>query len=162
MMALLCFEVLLMRSYHLLVILVALLLSACGGDQSVCPQGEVECGASCIEVPIADAESIAVAVLVPSCGFSSCHGGTYPEEDLALSDADSLRALVGHPSAQDPSRNLVVAGDPAASYLIDKLRNRNMTATDSLGNEATVMPPEQELCEARIASVEAWIEAGAQ
>ncbi len=151
-----------MRSYHLLVTIFALLLPACAGEQSPCPEGEVECGDSCIEAPLSDAESIAVAVLTPSCGFSSCHGGTYPEEDLALSDADSLRALVGRPSAQDPSRNLIEAGDPAASYLVDKLRDRGITETDTLGNEATVMPPEQELCEARIASVEAWIEAGAE
>jgi len=155
-------EVLPMRPLSLLVMLLALLLSACGGEQSACPEGEVECGDSCIQAPRSDAESIAVDVLMPSCGFGACHGGTYPEENLALSDADSLRALVGRPSAQDPSRNLVEAGDPAASYLVDKLRNRGITESDSLGNSATVMPPEQELCEARIVAVEAWIESGAE
>ena len=122
----------------------------------------MQCGELCIDEPPTDAQGLAIEVLAPSCAFSSCHGGTYPEEDLDLGSAEALQALAGRPSAQDPSRNLVQAGHPEASYLIDKLRDRNISATDSLGNEATVMPPEQALCEAKIAALEVWIQAGAQ
>jgi len=134
---------------------------ACGGGEA-CPQGQVACGEVCIDPPASDAHSLADDLLAPSCAFSACHGGNYPKEDLDLTSAEALRAVVGQPSVQDPSRSLVGAGDPTLSYLVDKLRGRDITALDSLGNEATVMPPDQALCEVRIAAVEAWIEAGAQ
>jgi len=151
-----------MRSMFLSVVAVSwLMLPACN-EAPACLDGQVGCGDSCIDQPPADAEGLAASLLASSCAFSSCHGGSYPEEDLDLSSGDALRALTGRPSAQDPLRNLVEAGVPEASYLIDKLRDRNITPTDSLGNEASLMPPEQPLCEVKIEALEAWIAAGAQ
>ena len=147
--------------YILLLVASFLLLVSCAEDEG-CAEGQVACGESCIDLPASDAQGLVEGVLASSCGFGACHGGYYPEEDLDLTSVDALRALVGRASLQDPSRILVVAGDPSASYLVDKMRDREITATDSLGNDATTMPPEQPLCEVKIAAVEAWIEAGAQ
>ena len=92
-------------------------------------------------------------VLTPSCGFSSCHGGGAGAFTLDGSDADHAR-MVGAPSVADPSRTLVIPGDPDGSYLLAKMEG-------GAGIEGDTMPPGGLLEADRIAIVRAWIDAGA-
>ena len=88
-----------------------------------------------------------------SCAASTCHDADSPAEGLDLSSASSVADnLVGVASVQDPAQVLVVAGDPAGSYLVHKLRGTGLE---------TQMPQGAVLCEAKITAVEEWIAAGA-
>lgn len=153
-----------MKSIHLPLLFFALGLVACGEEASSdsgCPSGQVSCDGVCIDSIAADADAIHGAVLAGSCAFSSCHSGAAAREGLDLSSGAALRNLVDRPSAQDPSRKLVDKGSPAQSYLVDKLLDRSIAATDSRGGKTTAMPPDAPLCEPKVAAIEAWIEAGA-
>ncbi|MEQ1507146.1 MAG: hypothetical protein ABMB14_33265 [Myxococcota bacterium] len=92
-------------------------------------------------------------ILVPSCGFSSCHGsGT---GDLTISaDGDVYAALVDVPSVGSPGETLVVPGDPDASYLVAKLEG-------AAGIEGDPMPAPSGLDPAEVDRIRAWIAAGA-
>lgn len=56
-----------------------------------------------------------------SCALASCHTGAVPAENLDLTSGTARRALVGVPSTQMPGQDRVVSGDPAASYLVQKI-----------------------------------------
>lgn len=56
-----------------------------------------------------------------SCALGGCHAGAIPAGELDLSPAVARRELVGVASMQIPSRDRVVAGDPDASYLVQKI-----------------------------------------
>jgi hypothetical protein len=83
---------------------------------------------------------------------------TYPQ--LPLTAADAYAALVGHPADEACGGTRVVAGDPQASYLLQKLTHD--TPCEGLrmprsfeGPIAPPLPPDQ------IATITAWIAAGA-
>ena len=68
--------------------------------------------------------------------------------------------------AMVPSRSqgvkLLLKGKPDESYIIKKLRGEDITATDSTGNaDAQPMPPDAQLCDAKIIAIADWIKAGA-
>jgi len=53
-------------------------------------------------------------------------------------------------------------GHPEESYLVNKLHGVDMAALDSTEMQESVrMPPEQPLCDEKIALIEQWILAGA-
>jgi hypothetical protein len=69
-------------------------------------------------------------VLNDHCGSGMCHGSSdNPTGGVFLGSsgamgadaADAYAAIVGKPSGELPSMNLVTAGDPARSYLMHKL-----------------------------------------
>ncbi len=91
-------------------------------------------------------------ILVPSCGFSSCHGSG--EAGLQIDNDMTADALVGVSSTQNPGKDLVLAGDPSQSYLIAKMEEDIFSTGD-------VMPPSGALSEERISTVRDWIAAGA-
>lgn len=91
-------------------------------------------------------------VLVASCAFSTCHGsGT---GGLTLEDGMDPSSLVGVESVGSPGAILVVAGDPDASYLVQKLEGASGIVGDA-------MPPGGALEADRLQLVRDWIEAGA-
>lgn len=91
-------------------------------------------------------------VLLPSCGFSSCHGsGT---GGLTLDEEGSYDALVNAESVGKPGAILVIPGDPDGSYLVHKLEGGPDIVDDQ-------MPPGGSMDDATIAAVRSWIEAGA-
>jgi len=59
-------------------------------------------------------------IFLPSCAFSSCHGGGQPAAHLDLS-AGLCAAMVVRPSCLFPERALVAPGHPEQSFLVDKL-----------------------------------------
>lgn len=121
-------------------LLAAALLGACGDKDADDSLGDV------------DFAQVDAEILVPSCGFSACHGsGT---GGLELDGDGDHAALVGVPSAAAPGQTLVVPGDAEASYLLHKLDGR-------AGIVGEPMPPSGLLDAAKIAQVRAWIEGGA-
>jgi hypothetical protein len=93
----------------------------------------------------------------PSC--SSCHnpnGGAFRQVGLDMSTAGSYDSLVGVTSRQKPGVLRVAAGDPANSYLIQKLEGRN----DIIGGQMPNRGPY--LTDGQISIIKRWIELGAR
>lgn len=85
-----------------------------------------------------------------------CHAG-HTDGRLSLRRGEAMGHLLG-PSSQAHDRPIVTPGDPARSYLLDKLRGQ---AGDVPGGLATPMPPVLTLPAEDVALVEAWITGGA-
>lgn len=92
-------------------------------------------------------------VLQRSCAGQAglCHHGQF-EPNLST-PALTYTNLVLRPSLEKNKRALVVPGDPAASFLMDKLRNKDVISQMPLG----AVP----LSEENLAAIEAWIREGA-
>jgi methionine-rich copper-binding protein CopC len=67
----------------------------------------------------ADFQSIQDNVFTPIC--SVCHSGATAPQGLRLDADNSYALLVGIPSSEVPSLRRVLAGNPDASYLVQKL-----------------------------------------
>ena len=91
-------------------------------------------------------------ILLPSCGFASCHGGG--AGGLTLDEDGSHAALVDVPSLQAEGEILVVPGDAEGSYLITKLAGGPDLVDD-------IMPQGGSLPAEDIDLIRAWIDAGA-
>jgi hypothetical protein len=92
-------------------------------------------------------------ILLPSCGFSTCHGsGT---GDLTLDEAGAHAALVDAPSAAAAGEILVVPGDPDGSYLVKKLEGAAGIVGDPMP------PPSGGMAPADLAAIRSWIAQGA-
>lgn len=81
-----------------------------------------------------------------------CHNGQF-EPNLSTA-ANTYAYLVGRPALEKRDLMRVVPGEPDASFLIDKLRNRDVDTQMPLGADP--------LAEAEIALIEGWIEDGAR
>ena len=131
---------------------------------AACPDHQVDCDGSCIDEIPPTADAIQARVFERSCAFNACHGEQSAMEGLALGSVDDMFAsAVGKPSQQAPSLALIQPGQPSASYLIRKLRNRDIAARASDGGPSTAMPPPPNpvLCGAKVDIIEAWIAQGA-
>lgn len=94
-------------------------------------------------------------VLQTSCVFSTCHkSGPSPAGEMTLERDVAHANLVEVASPVVAGKIRVVAGDPDASYVMEKL-------TESMPASGDVMPPDAPLEAERIELVRAWIEAGA-
>jgi hypothetical protein len=99
--------------------------------------------------------AIQAKIFTPNCAsFSSCHGGTSPQEGMSLV-APAAAAIIGVASTEVPALMRVAPGDPDASYLLQKIE-RAMPAV------GVRMPPDQPLTPNKIEAIRAWIAAGAQ
>jgi hypothetical protein len=86
------------------------------------------------------------------CATNACHDASRPAEGLDLSSASALQAdLVDVASSQCTGRRRVLPGDPAQSYLINKLTGVGMCA----GSQMPKGKPA--LSAADIDTVRAWI-----
>jgi hypothetical protein len=102
--------------------------------------------------------SIVQGILVPRCASAACHGGSPPAAFPRLDPEGAYDAIVGVESQQASGVMLVKPLDPAASYLLLKLRGE----AGSVGGLATVMPiGDAALDPSDLAAVEAWIANGA-
>ena len=128
-----------------------LLAMGCADDPKDDTADSVASGeaASAYAGPPVDFDEALVEVLIPSCGFDSCHG----------SGAGYLRIHEGQTEAEWLEKNsnvlitraLVVPGDAATSYLIKKMEG-------SSDIEGTVMPPSGSIDAYRIGMVRSWID----
>lgn len=92
-------------------------------------------------------------VFAASCTFTSCHGAVAPRMGLSLV-APIHSAVVGRRSTEVPDRMRVVPGDPAASYLFEKISSNRPAV-------GVRMPPGKPLPAEAIQAVRRWIERGA-
>ena len=128
--------------------------SNCGTCGNVCAPGQSCVGGKCT---CGSGVSFAQAVqpfFNSSCINNGCHGGVKPKEGLDLQDGKSHTGLVGVASKQCSQRLLVAPGDPAASYLVDKLTGSNLCA-------GTIMPKAGGVPPAQVEAISNWICAGA-
>ncbi len=133
-----------------LVTLGLILSSGCSGDKTTDATGPT----GPTGVAAATFTEVRDQILVPSCGASSCHGAG--AGGLQLDDTTTPADLVDVPSTVAAGAILVVAGDPAASYLLQKLE------ADPAAVEGSLMPPPfGGLDPASIERVREWIAAGA-
>jgi len=130
----------------------------CGGCNSPCGAGEACEGGVCVTC----GEGISFAadiqpIFTNSCGGrTGCHlTTTRPAGNLSLLAGKSYAQLVNVPADACAGRVRVVPGSPETSYLIDKLRARNMCRGVQMPASATP------LSEPTLQLLEAWICGGA-
>jgi methionine-rich copper-binding protein CopC len=133
----------------------AALLGGCAGngvglDANGNPIG---LGSSAPEPLSADFQSIQDNVFTPIC--TRCHIGADAPEGLQLDQAHSYALLVGVPSAEVPSVLRVKPGDPAASYLIQKLQGSSGIVGVQMPFGGPYLP------QTTIAFIQQWITNGA-
>jgi hypothetical protein len=131
---------------------------------SPCPEGKMRCGSTCITTIAPTFDGLYAGVFKKSCVFDSCHGGTAPKEHLGMATPDdAFTNLVGVSSQQQPGLLRVDPSHPDSSYVVDKMRGRNLgiVTTTSEASEPMPLPPSKPLCEAKIEIVEEWIRQGA-
>lgn len=88
---------------------------ACGGGQT-CTSGSCQC----LNVAVSFASDIQ-PIFTANCALRGCHGSLRPQEGMDLSAGAAFGSLVNVSASQCGSRLRVAPGDPAASYLMDKL-----------------------------------------
>jgi hypothetical protein len=97
-------------------------------------------------------------ILTASCAKTNCHSGAAPDEGLSLMAGQSHAELVGAATSEcSGTRTRVAAGDPAESYLFDKVRG-----VDLCGTSKRMPPPLGPMLSQSDRDVlEAWICGGA-
>ncbi len=95
-------------------------------------------------------------IFTPSCALSKCHDSTTAKENLDLTAENSYLFLVGLPSNARPGATLVIPGNPAGSYLIQKLIDNGIMVGERMPLEASALE------ECQIDMIRGWIKAGAK
>jgi hypothetical protein len=139
-------------------LLLALVLGACNGSLDAGGSG-VDAGAD--DDPLAVPEDtepgtlddLHRTIIAERCSGQPglCHNGQF-EPNLST-PALTYAYMVNRPALEDPAALRVEPGNPDASFLVDKLRDRNVSTQMPLGADP--------LSEDEIAAIEAWIQAGA-
>ncbi len=102
--------------------------------------------------------STVAPILASNCATGGCHTGNPPAGAPHSFDADLAYQVVGMASDQVASMPLVDPGKPENSYLLHKLKG----SAGAVGGIASRMPLNaQPLSDDDIATIEAWIAAGA-
>ncbi len=124
-----------------------MLAAACAGDGTA-PVAGGGGGA-------ADLAALQAAIWTPKCAMAGCHDAASRQNGLELtSAAKSFEQLVGVASTC-AAKVRVVAGDAAASYLMDKLGAGMAPCGDLMPQ---TQPP---LSQAELAQIASWIDGGA-
>lgn len=132
-------------------------LAACGNDQRTthAPDAGVDLDPLAVEstAQAGSLDELHERVIARRCSGQPglCHNGQF-EPNLST-PALTYAYVVNRPGIEKADKLRVKPGDPAASLLIDKIRNRNVATLMPLGAEP--------LEEADIQAIEAWITAGA-
>jgi hypothetical protein len=130
---------------------------------------KVSTAAVCIEAEThSDFTWIKGKIFAANCFGSSCHSGSTASGMLDLTD-DPYTTLMGAAgtgtmSNLDPTKQRVVAGDPASSYLffiVHGLDGNQGTFTDPPSNVGFMPMSNSTLCCQKIDAIERWIMAGA-
>ena len=99
--------------------------------------------------PVAFEEAL-TEVLIPSCGFNSCHGSGAGY--LRIHERQTQQEWLDLSSNVLPSRRMIIPGNSSQSYLIKKMEN----STDIAGEG--MPPPSGGLSGYRIGMVRSWID----
>jgi hypothetical protein len=134
------------------------LLAACAGSgEGLDANGNPIGPGSSMSSPLsADFESIQENIFTPIC--SVCHAGGSAPEGLRLDAANSYSLLVGVPSTEVPSLMRVKPGDPANSYIIQKLQGHAAVGAQMPDGCPTSLPC---LTDTQIGFIQQWITNGA-
>jgi hypothetical protein len=134
------------------------LLAACAGNgEGLDANGQPIVPGGSVSLPLsADFESIQENIFTPIC--TVCHAGGSAPEGLRLDAANSYNLLVGVPSTEVPSIMRVKPGDPANSYIIQKLQG-----IAAVGKQMPDGCPTSQPCltDAQIGFIQQWITNGA-
>lgn len=126
--------------------------------------------ASCMEAQTASSLTfLETKVFAQSCIFSGCHNGAATDAGRVDLRAGMSRAhLVDFDSVLDPSRKLVVAGEPDQSYLLMMVKHiapENMSPPASPPPAMVGYMPQNSggstMCLPKREAIERWIMAGA-
>lgn len=132
----------------------------------LCQMGTV---AACMEAPNhSDLTWIQQNVFTPKCTFSGCHDGkgNTPQGMIDLNAGMAQAHLVNVPSMLEPTRKLVVAGQPKQSYLDVMLGTIQPSQADPpagpVRSDVGLMPMGAGvLCCQELDAIDRWIAAGA-
>lgn len=131
----------------------------CGGLCGDCAAGEACTAGACGPPPPSFSADVFPIFTAKGCAASTCHAGARPDAGLDLRSAGVAWAeLVDVRSTQCVSLDLVEPGDPAASYLINKLTGVGMCG------QGFAMPRgvgATRLTAAQLDAIRAWITGGA-
>lgn len=137
-----------------MMLLAALMCSGCAGDGEGLDQNgrPIDSTGGGNGTLTADLQSIQDNVFTPIC--TACHAGANAPVGLRLDAANSYNMLAGIPSVEVPSLQRVAPGDPANSYIIQKLEG-----TAAVGARMPFGGPP--LSAATIQTIRQWIAQGA-
>lgn len=126
-----------------LVVLASLVACTSGGEG---PAGS-DVDAGTFDGPCLDEADVRARVLAPSCTGSACHDARRPKAGLDLETPNVSARLLGVRSIHDAcaERLLLVPGDPAASFLMDKVLGRQGACGDPMP-ELGALEPAQRRC----------------
>lgn len=130
--------------------LAAAALVGCGAD----PKSPTDPGGGGEPDPTATFARVQAEIFTPSCARSGCHGGSSPAQGMNLSAGSAYAAIV-NVTARQSTKKRIAPGDPAGSYLLDKIRG----AAGITGSRMPLGGPD--LDDAKITLVEDWIRRGA-
>lgn len=130
----------------------------CGSCGAVCAAGQIceagTCG--CGESGAVSFANDVEPVLEGTCANRGCHSGPRPQQSLSLVEGMSHGELVGVASTQcGDGRPLVTPGDPATSYLLNKLTGVAMCSGSLMPKGAG------RLTQSQVDTIAGWICAGA-
>jgi mono/diheme cytochrome c family protein len=90
-------------------------------------------------------------IIKQSCSVSGCHQGKYPAAWLNFEPDKFLASVIDKPSQEAQGRKIVDSADPAASYLLAKIKG-------DAGISGKRMPLNREpLTAEQIQKIEAWL-----
>ena len=95
-------------------------------------------------------EEALTEVLIPSCGFNSCHGSGAGY--LRIHERQTQQEWLDMSSNILPTRRMIIPGDSSQSYLIKKMENSSDIAGEGMP------PPTGGLSGYRIGMVRSWID----
>jgi hypothetical protein len=96
------------------------------------------------------------AIFSRSCATRGCHAGLRPQAGLNLSQGAAYAEIVGVASEQcGASRVRVAPGDPAASYLVDKLLGVDLCFGTQMPKAGVSLP------QADLDAIGSWVCSGA-
>lgn len=127
----------------------------CGGCGLPCAAGTTCQAGACVCGGDLGTFAAVQPILATNCAMPECHGPPTNEAGLDLSPQGAWASLVGVTSLQCGDQDHVVPGDPAASYLVDKLLGVKLCDGLQMPKQA---PP---LGDAELAAITGWICAGA-
>lgn len=151
--------------------LLTVITASCGGGGSDDgPQPDAPISAACQEATTyQDLTNIEAKIFKTSCIFSGCHnGGATDAGRIDLREGMAFTHLVGVDSNVENGRKLVVAGNPAASYLmvmIGAIDPANAEPPTSAPPTAIGLMPQNTggvlLCSQKLDAINRWITDGA-
>jgi hypothetical protein len=148
--------------------LIAILCSACGTGPGGSDAGGDSVPQVCLDATMhQDLAWIEANIFVKQCAFSGCHNGAATPQGMQdLRAGMSYAHLVNVTSVLEPTRKLVVPGDPAKSYLLVMIMEIQPQDADPpagpIRTDVGTMPQGSTLlCVEKRDAIKRWIAAGA-